>query len=166
MSIKSNKITINIYKPYFICVSLCLIIGGLAAVITKLSEKDWYTNLLKPGFTPPNWLFGPVWLILYIIIGIAWGHINKIDRSNTIFTKQNICFVIQLALNCTWSYIYFGAHKILYAWLDLTLLWFTVIITMYYFFNVSKFSGLLLIPYFIWITYANVLNVTIWYLNK
>ncbi|MBA8667611.1 tryptophan-rich sensory protein [Holosporaceae bacterium 'Namur'] len=88
------------------------------------------------------------------------------DRSNTIFIKQNICFVIQLALNCAWSYIYFGAHKILYAWLDLTLLWLTVIITMYYFFKVSKFAGVLLIPYFIWITFANVLNGTIWYLNK
>jgi len=156
---------ISVYRSYLICVILCLIIEFLSASVTKNSVIEWYPSIIKPSFTPPNWIFAPVWSILYIMMGISWGHVNKIRKSAKLFTKQNIAFITQLLLNGAWSYIFFGLHEIGYAWLDLNLILISLTVTIYYFFKISKFAGWLLIPYLVWSIYANILNLTIWYLN-
>ena len=153
------------YKPYLICITLCILVEAISSLITKHSISDWYPTIIKPSFTPPNWIFGPVWTILYIMMGFSWGHINT-GKSSKILGMQNIAFSLQLLLNFLWSYIYFGTHNIGYAWIELNLLTLALMATIYYFFKISKFSGWLLIPYLIWTLYANLLNGAIWYLNS
>ncbi len=153
------------HLPYIICIILCLVVEFLSSSVTKQSVIEWYPTIIKPSFTPPNWVFAPVWTILYLMMGISWGHVNRVSKSVSLLTKQNIAFSIQLLLNATWSYVYFGAHEIGYAWLNLNLIIISLIFTIYYFFKISKFAGWLLMPYLLWSIYASVLNGTIWYLN-
>jgi tryptophan-rich sensory protein len=154
------------YLPYIICITICLILELSAALFTFSSVKTWYATIVKPDFTPPNWIFGPIWTILYLMMGFAWGHINRIDISIPLKRRANTLFIIQLTLNALWSYIYFGIHKIGLAWIDITLLWVMLTLTICSFMHISKLIGYLLMPYLLWLSYANVLNGAIWYLNR
>lgn len=153
-------------KPYFVCIMICIMIEAFSGLITQGSVNTWYNTLVKPNFTPPKWVFAPVWTILYLMMGFAWGRINDINSDSQIIKKANILFIIQLCFNILWSFIYFGFHKIGYALADIILLWLTIILTIHQFFKISKLSGWLLIPYLLWTSYALILNASIWYLNK
>lgn len=153
-------------KPYLLCIAICLIVEISAGLITQPSVNTWYKDLIKPDFTPPKWIFAPVWTILYLMMGFAWGHINFISQDSSIVKKANLLFIIQLSFNALWSIIYFGFHNIGYALVDIILLWLVLTLTIYQFFKISKLSGWLLIPYLLWSSYATVLNASIWYLNK
>ena len=153
-------------KPYFICIAICILVEIFAGLITTPSVNTWYKTLIKPDFTPPNWLFAPVWSLLYLMMGFAWGHINAIASDSRIIKKANTLFVIQLIFNALWSLIYFGAHNVSYALLDIIFLWLSLSFTVYQFFKISKLSGWLLVPYILWTSYATILNASIWYLNK
>lgn len=157
---------LNKIKPYLICITICLIVEVSAGLITQTSVNTWYKTLIKPDFTPPKWLFAPVWTLLYLMMGFAWGHINAISSDSQITKKANLLFIIQLSFNVLWSIIYFGFNNIGYALADIILLWLVLILTIYEFFKISKLSGWLLIPYLLWSSYATVLNASIWYLNK
>lgn len=157
-------ININ-YRAYLSCVIICLIVNLLAGLVTQSSVSDWYHTIHRPSFTPPNSVFPVVWTILYVMMGIAWGYINTIKKFSKISSKQNVYFIFQLILNCSWSFIFFGAHAIGFALVNLVILWVFLIITIHYFFKVSKISGWLLVPYFFWTSYAFILNYTIWRLN-
>lgn len=156
----------NKIRLYFLCIAICLIVEISAGLITQSSVNTWYTTLIKPEFTPPKWIFAPVWTMLYLIMGFAWGHINTISSDSSIIKKANILFIIQLSFNALWSIIYFGFYNIGYALADIILLWLALILTIYQFFKISKLSGWLLIPYLLWTSYAAILNATIWNLNK
>lgn len=153
-------------KPYLLCIAICFIVELSSGLITQGSVNTWYKTLIKPDFTPPKWIFAPVWSLLYLMMGFAWGHINAISSGSPIFKRANILFIIQLSFNMLWSIIYFGFHNITYALVDIILLLLTLILTTHQFFKISKFSGWLLIPYLLWTSYATVLNATIWHLNK
>lgn len=153
-------------KSYLICIIICIMIEVFAGFITQESVNTWYNTIAKPEFTPPKWVFAPVWTILYLMMGFAWGHINNINPGSKILKKANLLFIIQLCFNFLWSLIYFGFHNIGAALIDIILLWVTIILTIYQFFKISKLSGWLLIPYLLWTSYAAILNATIWYLNK
>ena len=159
--IKKQKIT-----PYIICILICLIIAKFAGYATQSSLKTWHLSIIKPSFTPPDWLFAPVWISLYIMMGFAWGHLNRIIINKTLRKKYNILFGVQLIFNMLWSFIYFGAHGIGFALIDIILLWIVLVFTIYQFFFISKLAGWLLVPYLLWTTYAGILNAVIWYLNK
>ena len=131
-----------------------------AGLITQPSISNWYKALIKPEFTPPNWLFAPVWSLLYLMMGSAWGRINTIFLDDKVIKRANVLFVAQLIFNALWSIFYFGAHSINYALVDIILLWLTIIFTIYQFFIISKLAGWLLIPYLLWTSYAVVLNAT------
>lgn len=153
-------------KPYLLCMAICIIVEVSAGLITQGSVNSWYKTLIKPEFTPPEWIFAPVWSLLYLMMGFAWGNINFISSDHKITKRANTLFATQLFFNSLWPIIYFGFHNIAYALVDIILLWLTLILTIWVFFKISKLSGWLLMLYLLWTSYAVVLNVSICYLNR
>ena len=138
-------------------VMTCLVIGYLSGTVTRESILTWYPTLVKPVFNPPNWLFGPVWTLLYAMMGVAggliWNHIES-DRENV--KKAFLFFVIQLGLNALWSYLFFGLHNPLIALIEIILLWLMIFETYTQFKRIDKVAGLLFIPYLLWVSFATV----------
>jgi benzodiazapine receptor len=153
-------------KPYLICIAICFIVEVSVGLITQGYVNTLYKNLIKPEFTPPKWIFAPVWSLLYLMMGFAWGHVNAIYSDYKITKRANALFTTQLFFNFLWSIIYFVFHNIGYAFLDIILLWLILIWTIHEFFKISKLSGWLLIPYLLWTSYAAILNASILYLNR
>jgi benzodiazapine receptor len=147
------------------CVSLA---AGLIGSFTTVGDgfNSWYATIEKPAFTPPNWVFGPVWTILYLLMGVAaflvW---QKRLQSRTVRIALG-WFLLQLVLNALWTPIFFGLHQIGWAFAVIVLLWAAIAVAMYYFSRVSKTAAILLVPYLFWVSFATVLNGSIWWLNR
>jgi translocator protein len=138
------------------------VLVAMAASFGAMFEPGpWYAGLTKPSWTPPNWLFGPVWGILYIMIAIAgyrsWGAAG--------LTAPTIIWGIALALNAAWSYIMFGAHQIGWAFVDISALWLMIVAFIIVVWPLDKWAALLFVPYLVWVSYAAALNYAIWQLN-
>lgn len=141
--------------------ALCLAIGAGAGWITRPAVIEWYPTLNKPSFNPPNWVFAPVWTTLYIMMAIAAWLVWKAGNAKGAL----ILFFAQLALNFAWSFLFFGARS---PWLGLVgigMLWLALLATVLAFFQKSKPAGLLMVPYLAWVSFASVLNFSIWQLN-
>jgi len=152
-------------NPIKLLVSLLLpqIAGGLGAFFTLSSVQTWYLTLNKPSWNPPSWLFGPVWATLYVLMGIACFLIWK---SNHPLKKQAlILYFVQLFLNLLWSPAFFGAQNPLLGVLVIVPLWACILFCILTFRQINIWAALLLIPYLLWVSFATVLNATIWYLN-
>ena len=148
-------------------VTTCLLIGYLSGMVTKESVQTWFPTLVKPVFNPPSWVFFPVWTILYVMIGISGGMVwNRLERDETNVKKAFKIFVIQLALNALWSYLFFGLHNPLLAFIEIILLWLMIFETYNQFKKIDKIAGYLLLPYLAWVSFALVLNGSIWWLNR
>ncbi len=148
-------------------VTSCLVIGYLSGTVTRESITTWYPTLLKPIFNPPNWIFAPVWTLLYAMMGVAGGIIwNHLETNKEQVKKAFTFFIIQLALNALWSYLFFGLHNPLLALLEIIILWLMIFETYVQFKSINKLAGWLLIPYLAWVSFATVLNASIWWLNK
>lgn len=144
----------------------CLTIGFLGSLITQQSVTTWYPTLEKPFFNPPNWLFAPVWTILYILMGIAAGLIwNKIEVEKEAVKKALLFFIVQLLLNLFWSYLFFGLKNILLASVEIVILWLIIFETYVLFKRIEPEAGYLLLPYLAWTTFAALLTFSIYYLN-
>lgn len=154
-------------KPFFrFCISLALplLVGGISSYYTMDAITTWYAFLEKPFFNPPNWIFGPVWTVLYILMGISFFLIwNR--RGNIDFSKAYIWYFVQLFLNGAWSFVFFYFQNPSLALANIVLLLGAVGCTMYYFYQIRKASALLLIPYLLWISFASILNLSIVLLN-
>lgn len=126
----------------------------------------WYNSLNRPPFTPPPWLFGPAWTILYILMAISALLIWKkgINRRNVKAALK--LFAIQLILNLIWSPIFFGAHNIILALIVIFVLWYFILRTIQSFYKVDKLASYLLYPYIAWVSFASILNLSIWLLNR
>ena len=145
----------------------CLVIGYLSGKVTQESITTWYPTLIKPVFNPPNWIFPIAWTILYIMMGVAGGLIwNYLESDQEKVKKAFTFFIIQLALNALWSYLFFGLHNPFLALIEIILLWLMIFETYTQFKKIDKIAGMLLIPYLAWVTFATVLNASIWWLNK
>lgn len=146
-----------------ISIAFCLSAGTIGSIATMPSIPTWYAALSKPTFNPPNWIFGPVWTTLYILMGISLY---------ILWTKRKeaklaiILFIVQLALNTLWSIIFFGQHLIAVALIEIVLLWLFILLTMIKAYPISKLASLLLLPYILWVSFASFLNLNIWLLNK
>mgnify|MGYP001000603286 FL=1 len=152
-------------NPIKLLVSLLLpqSAGGLGAFFTLSSVQTWYLTLNKPSWNPPSWLFGPVWTTLYVLMGIACFLIWK---SNHPLKKQAlILYFVQLFLNLLWSPAFFGAQNPLLGVLVIVPLWACILFCILTFRQINIWAALLLIPYLLWVSFATVLNTTIWYLN-
>ncbi|MEO4004286.1 TspO/MBR family protein [Flavobacterium sp. CAU 1735] len=155
----------NITRILMIVVT-CLVVGYFSGIVTRGSIETWYPTLVKPSFNPPNWLFPPVWTTLYILMGIAAGLVwNRIDFERDAVKRALLFFAIQLGLNALWSYLFFGLHNTLLALVELVLLWLIIYETYLSFKKINKIAGYLLLPYLAWVTFAGVLNASIWQLN-
>lgn len=143
--------------------SLCFIVATASAMVTD--PGSWYEALAKPGWTPPDWLFPPVWTVLYTLMGVAawmvWEQRTRVPGARVAL----VLFVIQLALNGLWSWLFFGQHAIVAAFVDILLLWTALAVTLVAFARVRPLAGALLAPYLVWITYAAALNGAIIVLN-
>lgn len=148
-----------------ISVLTCELVGIISTPFTINAIDTWYKFLNKPFFSPPNWLFGPVWTLLYALMGIAAYLIWIKGVQNKKVKTAMILFLIQLALNFKWSVVFFGLHAPLLALFEIVLLWFVILITMLKFHELSKYAGYLLFPYLVWVSFATLLNFSIVILN-
>jgi len=159
---KENK-TDFLFIPVFVCI--CLIAPLAGQLLSDPMPNEWYRQLNKPSFNPPNWLFGPVWTLLYISMGLAAWLVWR-DRKNHQVAFPLVAFSIQLILNASWSPVFFGLHKLGLAFAVILALWLAVLLTTCTFFRVSRFAGWLMIPYLGWVSFATVLNWSLWRLNS
>ncbi len=148
-----------------VAVLTCELIGAAGSLFTVAAIPGWYAMLNKPVFTPPSWLFAPVWLILYLLMGIAayliWKNRVK-DRTSGL---AMLLFCVQLALNFAWTYLFFGLHSQSYGMIGIVVLWFAITATIAAFWRVSRKAALLLLPYIAWVTFALLLNLFILVMN-
>ena len=157
-----NKIT-----RIAIAVIVCLTVGYSSSTVTKSGVETWYPTIIKPVFNPPNWVFMPVWTLLFVLMGIAAGLVwDKIKEQNAEVKKALGFFLIQLALNAIWSYLFFGLKNPMLALIEIALLWLMIYETYLKFIKINKTAGYLLIPYMAWVGFAAILNASIWWLNK
>lgn len=150
-------------------ISLVLVsaVSYLGSLATINSIPTWYATLSKPSFQPPNWIFGPVWTILYLMIAVSLFLVWKNNKAKpTLKKKAYTIFSVQLFLNMLWSMIFFGAHEILSALVIVVLLWLAIIMNILAFYKISKSAGWLLVPYLLWVSFASILNFAVWMLNK
>jgi tryptophan-rich sensory protein len=146
-------------------VILCQLAGFLGSLFTTPAIPTWYATLKKPFFTPPNWIFSPVWISLFILMGISLFFVwRRTDHPH--FKFAFIFFFVQLILNILWSIVFFGLRSPLLGLVDIVLLWIAILLTIFHFLKVSKFSGVLLLPYFVWVSFAALLNFSLWILNR
>jgi translocator protein len=143
-------------------VLVCEAAGGVGSIFTISAIPSWYATLQKPWFTPPNWVFAPVWLALYFLMGVTlyllWG--RRAQGGSAL-----MAFAVQLALNVGWSVVFFGAHELLYGFVVIAALWLAILATMSLSYRVSRSAALLLVPYISWVTIASALNYYAWLLN-
>lgn len=148
-------------------VMTCLVIGYLSGMMTRESITTWYPTLVKPIFNPSNWVFAPVWTILYIMMGVAGGIVwSKMESDEVNVRKAFKFFIIQLGLNALWSFIFFYLHNPFLALIEVVLLLLMIFETYAQFKKIDKIAGYLFIPYLAWVGFATILNFSIWYLNK
>jgi tryptophan-rich sensory protein len=139
----------------------------MSGVVTRSAITTWYPTLVKPSFNPPNWVFAPVWTLLYLMMGVAAGLVwDKINSDKEIVKKALFFFAIQLALNALWSYLFFGFHNPMLAGLEIIILWLMIYETQVQFAKINTTAGYLLLPYLAWVSFAAVLNGSIWWLNR
>jgi tryptophan-rich sensory protein len=153
----------NKYLKLFISLLLPQIAGGLGAFFTLSSVQSWYLTLNKPSWNPPSWLFGPVWTTLYVLMGIACYLIWKSEhpRKKQVLTL----YFLQLFLNFLWSPAFFGVQNPMLGMLVIVPLWVAILACILLFRKINGWAALLMIPYLLWVSFATVLNATIWYLN-
>ncbi|KAA1243879.1 TspO/MBR family protein [Aquimarina sp. RZ0] len=148
-----------------IAILVCLLMGFLGSIATQSSINTWYPVLNKPSFTPPNWLFAPVWTTLYIMIGIAAGIVWSKGFYHKWVKIALYHFGFQLLLNAAWSIFFFGMRDPLIALVDIIALFILLLFTIKWFKVVNTTASYLLIPYLIWVAFAAALNFCIWQLN-
>jgi len=146
------------------CLFACFSAGLFGSIFTH-DLSGWYQNLNKPFFTPPNWLFGPVWTTLYILIGISAFLIWKKGLENHPVKIALAFFVAQLVLNALWTPLFFGLKSPFIALVEIVILWIIILLTIIKFTKLSMLAALMLVPYILWVSYAAVLNAAIYLLN-
>ena len=144
----------------------CELVGILSTPFTISSIPTWYAGLTKPFFSPPNWIFAPVWTALYFLMGVAAFLVWREGVKKKKVKIALYCFLGQLFFNFLWSIIFFGLHQPFFAFIDIIALLIMIIITMVKFNKISKIALYLLIPYLVWVSFATLLNLSIVVLNK
>ncbi len=153
-----------------LCVAICLAAGFIGSLFTVESISTWYSTLDKPFFNPPNWVFGPVWTLLYILMGWALYQVWRASATTpkppkTITLTGYYWFAVQLILNTLWSIVFFGWKNPLLALAVILFLWFSIGMTVSAFFRIRKEAAYALLPYWAWVSFASLLNMSIVILN-
>ena len=145
-------------------IAICFLAAGAGAIIVSTSVNSWYPTLHKPSWNPPAWVFGPVWTFLYLMMAVAAWLIWRL-RGFANGAGALKLFALQLALNAAWSPLFFGLRNPLAAFLDIVPLWAAILATLISFWRISPVAGALLVPYWLWVSFATALNFTIWRIN-
>ena len=154
----------NRYLKLTLCILLTLSIGALGGFATASSIGSWYVTLNKPFFNPPNYLFGPVWTTLYILMGISFFIILQSPIS-TLRKKATRVFYVQLFLNFCWSFIFFKFQLLGFALIEIIIMWVAILSMILVFKKINILAAYLQIPYLIWVSFATLLNASLWWLN-
>lgn len=154
----------NFVKLVF-SILVCQLAGLLGSVFTFSSIPTWYAAIKKPWFNPPNWIFGPVWTLLFLMMGLSlYLVLTKSFREKKV--KQNLLFFgIQLTLNTLWSFLFFFLKNPLLGLIEILVLWVSILFTIIQFWKIDKRAAYLLLPYLFWVSFATLLNFYIWMLN-
>jgi tryptophan-rich sensory protein len=145
--------------------AICFVAAGLGARWTTGEITGWYRTLARPAIAPPNWVFGPVWTLLYALMAVAAWLVSQAAPS-PLRTWALALFLLQLGLNLTWSLIFFRQHAVGLALAEVVILWVAVGVTTQVFGRVAPAAAWLMAPYWAWVTFATVLNAAFWRLNK
>jgi tryptophan-rich sensory protein len=149
-----------------LAITLPLAVGGLSGFATARGVETWYPTLVKPPFNPPAWVFGPTWTVLYILMGVALFLVWRQGLDTQGVRLALIIFGVQLMLNALWSIIFFRMQSPGWAFAEILVLWIAIIATLWAFWRVLPAAGWLLVPYLAWVSFAAVLNGSIWILNR
>ena len=144
---------------------VCQMAGFLGSLFTTPAIPNWYATLSKPSFTPPNWVFSPTWIGLFVLTGISLFLVWR-RQGHPHFPFALMFFSAQLILNVLWSIAFFGLKSPLLGLIDILLLWVAILLTILTFLKISRWAGGLLIPYLLWVSFAGVLNFSLWTLNR
>ncbi len=149
-----------------LCILLCQAAGAIGVVSTDTGSSPWYQALRKPWFNPPGWIFGPVWTLLYLMMGIALFIVWRRGWELAIVRWALLAFAIQWVLNAAWTPVFFGAHWPVGGLLVIVPMWLAIGATVLLFWHISPAAGLLLLPYWAWVSFATLLNSALVYLNR
>jgi translocator protein len=144
---------------------ICELVGIAATPFTVAAIPTWYATLTKPSFSPPNWIFGPVWTILYFLMGISLYLVWKENRNKKKRTRAITYFAIQLFLNFVWSILFFGLRSPILGLIDILMMLTFIVLTIQHFIEISRTASILLLPYLAWVSFATLLNTAIAVLN-
>ena len=144
--------------------ALCFAVSALGGLATASTVGTWYQGLEKPFFNPPNWIFAPVWTVLYVLMAIAGWRVWRVSNGEARETALSM-FALQLALNLIWSFLFFGLQRIDLALVDIILLLLAIAAMIALFFPIDRLAARLLVPYFVWVAFAAALNASLWLLN-
>ena len=147
-------------------IAIPLAVGGLSGFATARGVAEWYPTLVKPSFNPPTWIFGPVWTVLYIMMGVAAFLIWREGFGTRGVKLALTLFALQLALNGLWSILFFGLQAPGWALVDIIALWCAIAANTMLFWRVAPAAGMLLLPYLAWVSFATLLNASLWWLNR
>jgi len=150
------KVIVSLFLP--------LSVGAIAGMFTSQAVPTWYASLNRPFFSPPNWVFGPVWTSLYILLGISFFLIWKEEASKERDLAIKV-FSIQLFLNFAWSFIFFYFNLIGAALIEIILLWISIALMIYLFYKIKPVAAYMNIPYLLWVSFATILNAGYYFLN-
>lgn len=153
------------YVKLLIAIAIPVLVGGISGFFTVSGVESWYQTIQKPSWNPPNWVFGPVWTTLYVMMGIALWRVWKEDTSRELKMIAFILFGVQLILNFLWSFVFFKLEQPGFAFLEILFMWVAILATIFAFAQVNKTAAWLLVPYISWVSFAAILNFTIWRMN-
>ncbi len=144
---------------------ICQLAGFIGSLFTTPAIPTWYKTLSKPAFNPPNSIFSPVWITLFLLMGISLFLVWQKNHKDREVKIALLFFTAQLVLNILWSILFFGLKSPLWAFVEIIILWLAILLTIIKFFKVSKPAGYLLLPYILWVSFAAFLNFSLWRLN-
>lgn len=153
------------WKRLIVALALPQCAGGLGAVFTRESVATWYRQLAKPQLNPPSWVFAPVWTALFLLMGLAFYLVLVSTRSGEKRRAGVILFCAHLAVNTLWSILFFGLRSPFWAFIDIIVLWIMIVLLILIFRAIDRLAGFLLIPYWLWVSFAAYLNYTVWKMN-
>lgn len=143
-----------------------LLVAAAASFGALFTPGEWYAGLEKPSFNPPNWIFGPVWTLLYAMMALAAWLVWLRRGAEGPVLPALLLFGLQLLLNALWSWLFFGMHAMGLAFVDIVVLWCAIVATLALFWRIHRVAGALLLPYLAWVSFAALLNFSLWQLNS
>ncbi len=164
LNIKTNSLSNN--WKLAICVLICQSTGIISGLLTNTENNTWFETIIKPSWNPPGYLFGPVWTVLYLLMGVSLWLIWKSDAPETQKFQACLIFALQLFLNFWWTIIFFKFQCPLCAFVEILIMICLIVITIFKFSEISKTAAWLLVPYISWVFFATILNYKLWVLNN